>query len=515
MKPTKIVVRQWCLALASTASLIAGVVSLQSCGGEGGAIGGNPGGGGGGGNPGITAQFKALQPPAQQNATYVGSAKCGTCHGSTAPAASLGKLASSTTRAISGGDIYDHWIATRHSTEGVGCEQCHGPGSAHAANPSPDNILTFPNSTNPVVCAQCHGPIYDDWKTTKHAEVVPDPVVASGDSLATATGSQCFVCHSGLVRAKVEAGLVISTLTADQAHQLANDTYNDEDPASSAVPFTASCVTCHNPHSKTGNLDTDSEEVQIWHQLNNQDPTNIAPGTTAAQFVYFNQQCAECHNGRGANGGDAKLQASTTRPNMHDGPQYNMLMGVGGAEDAAGPVIRNMAHAQIDTQCAHCHMPDARHTFTVSFDTSCQPCHTADDAAARVASVKNQIVPGLNALETRLEAWAQGAFGDPTLWDYTSLVPEGHTAPDQSLVPIEVKRARHNYYFIVRDGCFGPHNAPYAEYLLKVANDNLDAINVPPAPAIATSGQTVKAMLQHLQQKEATAKLADVSAMGG
>ena len=514
MKPTKIVVRQWCLALVSTASLVAGVISLQSCGGSGGPIGNNGGGGGGGGNAGIAAEFKALQPPAQQNATYVGSAKCGTCHGSTAPA-SMGKLASNTTtRGFSAGDVYDHWIATRHATEGVGCEQCHGPGSAHAAAPATDNILTFPNSTNPIVCAQCHGPIYDDWKASKHSQVVPDPVVASAN-LPTATGAQCFMCHSGLVRTKVEEGnVVIANLTADQAKELSEQTYNEADPASSAVPFTASCVTCHNPHSKTGNMDTDGEEVQLRHKLNNQDVSQIAPGTLPSQFIYFDQQCAECHNGRGANGSDAKLQVATTRPNMHDSPQYNMLMGIGGAEDAAGPVIRNMQHATIDTQCSHCHMPNARHTFTVSFDISCQPCHTADDAAARVKSAKDEIVPAEEALETRMASWAQATFGDSTLWDYTALLPEGHTAPDQSLIPIEIKRARHNYYFVIRDGCFGPHNAPYAKYLIKVANDNLDALGVSPAPATVTTNQTVNAMLQHLQQKADAAKLADQAVSG-
>lgn len=513
MRPTKIVVRQWCLALVSTASLIAGFVSLQSCGGEGGSIG-NGGPGGGGGNGSITAAFKALQPAAQQNATYVGSAVCGTCHGSTAKASPMKLASNTTTRGISAGNIYDHWIATNHATEGVGCEQCHGPGSAHASAPSDINILTSPNSTNPIVCAQCHGPIYDDWKSSGHAEVIPDPVIGSAN-LATATGAQCFVCHSGLVRNKVEEGLVISSLTADQAKELSEQTYNEVDPAASAVPFTASCVTCHNPHAKTGNLDTDSEEVQLWHKLKNTDTTQIAPLTTPAQFVNFDHQCAECHNGRGANGGDAKLQASTSRPNMHDSPQYNMLMGIGGSEDSAGPVIRNMQHAQIDTQCAHCHMPNARHTFTVSFDVSCQPCHTADDAAARVASAKNQIVPAVEALETRMRAWALDTFGDETLWDYTSLLPEGHTAPNQSLIPIEVKRARHNYYFVIRDGCFGPHNAPYAKYLIKVANDNLDALSVPAAPANATSGRTVNSMMLDIQRHVQAAKQADRSLVEG
>jgi len=513
MKPTRIVVKRWCLALVSTASLVVGVVSLQSCGGEGGSIGN--GGGGGGGNGSITAAFTALQPPAQHNATYVGSAKCGTCHGSSATASAVKLAGNTTTRGIvNPNDIYDHWLATKHAGEGVGCEQCHGPGSAHASAPATTNILTFPNSTNPIVCAQCHGPIYDDWKGSAHAKVVPDPVEASAN-LATATGAQCFVCHSGLVRTKTEQGLVIANITQDQATELVNDTYNSADPASSAVPFTASCVTCHNPHSQTGNLDQDGDEHQLWHAIDSQDTSQIAPATTPAQFVYFNQVCAECHNGRGANGADTKLQASTARPNMHDSPQFNMLMGVGGAESGNGPPVRTMAHAAIAGQCVKCHMPDSRHSFTVSYDTSCTPCHTAADAAARMTSVRGEISNDEIALQSRLEQWAQNTFGDSTLWDYTTLIPAGHTPPDQTLIPIEVKRARHNYYFILRDASIiSPHNPTYARYLIQVANDNLDSINVP-AAAPALSGRSLNSALQQLQERAKAAKVADASSIQG
>ena len=66
------------------------------------------------------------------------------------------------------------------------------------------------------------------------------------------------------------------------------------------------------------------------------------------------------------------------------------------------------------------------------------------------------------------------------MWDYTALVAQlGKTAPPQGQVPIEVKRARHNYYFVLRDASFGIHNAPYARHLITIANDQLDRLGEP------------------------------------
>jgi mono/diheme cytochrome c family protein len=172
---------------------------------------------------------------------------------------------------------------------------------------------------------------------------------------------------------------------------------------------------------------------------------------------------------------------------MHESNQFNMLVGIGGVESVTGgqdpslPIsIRRMAHAEAPGQCVHCHMPDSRHTMTVSYDKGCTPCHNPADASVRASAVKSEIQLALFALRERLRRWAQQQFGDPDLWDYTALVAQlGKTAPPQGQVPIEVKRARHNYYFVLRDASFGIHNAPYARHLLTIANDQLDRLGVP------------------------------------
>jgi len=184
-----------------------------------------------------------------------------------------------------------------------------------------------------------------------------------------------------------------------------------------------------------------------------------------------------------------------------------MLMGIGGVESDRGgqdpslPIhIRRMNHAEAPNQCVHCHMPENSHTVLVSYDKGCVPCHTPADAANRAGALKNEIQLALFVLRARLQRWAQQTFGDPDLWDYTVLVARlGKKAPPQDQVPIEVKRARYNYYYVLRDTSFGVHNPPYARHLLTVANRQLDAIGVPRiAPQVLSrlSRREIQAVLQ-------------------
>lgn len=441
-------------------ALVLAVVALEGCGGGGGPLTPPPGV-----TPSPSTRFTELLPDAQKDASYVGTNQCLGCHGAGSRQSGAEPVAVA-------------WAKTKHASVNVGCEQCHGPGSKHAQNPLKSNILTYPNVASSVVCGQCHGTIAADYEQSGHAGAV-EAVIEEAEQNPNFYGKTCFRCHSAPFRAQmvdskltygqtidqVDAG--IQAMSADPIVQIAHATHES-----------ASCVSCHDPHRQTGNLTWQGKEVQLRRAVFNTATIDVAPGTPVKRHTTFNQICASCHNGRGGNPSDTALNTGTARPNFHESNQYNMLMGMTGVEEAPGPVVRNNAHATAPGQCSHCHVANARHTFTVSYDTGCSPCHTTADATARAQFTKSQIEQGLLALRSRLGAWSQQTFGDPDLWNYTTLIPAGKTAPPQAQVPIEVKRARHNYWFILRDHSFGVHNGPYARYLLEVANANLDRLGV-------------------------------------
>ncbi|MBI5706321.1 MAG: hypothetical protein HZC36_04955 [Armatimonadetes bacterium] len=510
---------RWLLATAALAPFAVAVLALQSCGGEGGPIGG--GGGGGTGDTALVAQFKGLFTDSQKaGATYVGSESCGAtgCHG---------------TR--DNEDIYSTWHETKHFGKNVGCESCHGPGSAHVASQSDADILTFPKITNAVVCGQCHGPIYNDYLRSGHRQIVESPVHEAATNPNTyGKSSRCISCHSGLFRTEInEKGVDVATMDNARITEIAEETLND-------VPNIANCATCHNPHAQTGNVSKGGKEVQLRHLVHNESVTDINGAQTTvptpATFTNFNHICGQCHNGRAADGRDPKLTSSTSRPNMHDSNQFNMLMGVGGAE-GAGPPIRNMAHAQAPGQCSACHMPGSRHTFTVSYDKGCAPCHSAEDAAVRKSAIANEITGGLYSLRQRMADWSASFYNAskpgyenvpaalrPYLWEYSTMINAAATelgitttnvpTNHQSVLPIQIKRARHNYYFIVRDSSICPHNPPYARHLLNVGNDNMDELTGGSAYGASTSKSKLPsfaAMQRVLQADKARAARAEMN----
>lgn len=500
--------RLWLVSLAGVSvSLAAALLVLSGCGGGGGPIN-QPGGGG------IAANFLQLihdNAPDLGNATYIGSDKCSVagCHND---------------------DYHGGWKNTKHFQRNVGCENCHGPGSNHAANRAAAtvklDILTFPAIQEPLVCGQCHGPIHDELMSSKHAEVVQDVVnpAPSGTPPTVTRSTTCMRCHSSALRNQfINVPWTKGLLAGTSITQLQNDADAAITPLTQPQMAglaawshqTTACVTCHDPHTPTGKLLGSGEEKQLRRLPSNQDTTSVAPGSVGKVVSNWDHICGTCHNSRGGNNTDAVLQSSTARPSYHEGPQFNMLSGITGSLPP-GTVIQNGSHRTAEDQCVHCHMPNARHTFTVSLDSSCLPCHTAADAAAREGSVRNEVLNRLLVLRTRLGNWAQTKFGNAAFWDYYSLVStdpavQAQSQAIQGQIPIEIKRVRHNYYFITRDASFGVHNAPYTRQLLDYSESLLNTLGIAnrSVPVNRSAASASQQMMQILRQDRIRSILSD------
>lgn len=505
--------RLWLVTLAGVTGLLtAALIALSGCGGGGGPIV-QPGGGGGGG--GASAAFLQLikdNAPNAVNATYVGSDKCLQCHGDT---------------------YHANWKKTMHFNKNVGCENCHGPGSAHVSGRAVTlvktgqrsregdrkDILKMPAIEDPTVCGQCHGPIHDQFESSAHAEVVSDPVEEAVSNRAVF--GDCVRCHASALRTQMInapwtkgllAGVPVSKIQddTDTAYKALDDTTFKE--FVEASHNTANCVTCHDPHTPTGMVaDEEAIDLQVRRATFNTDPSSTN-GAPTKIHTNWNHVCGTCHNGR--TGTAAGAVTATTRPNFHEGPQYNMLSGVTGVL-SDGAVVQNSSHFKAPDQCVHCHMPNASHTFKVNLDTSCQPCHSTADAAARAASVRDETLGKLLELKTKMEAWSQKTYGVIWKWDYVALVFPDSTSQDykdflalQPQIPVEIKKARHNYYFVKRDASLGIHNTPYTRQLLKYATDLVDGLLGPNNRSVKIM-KSLKQFRQELQQSRVRDRISE------
>ncbi|NLH98395.1 MAG: hypothetical protein GX446_02770 [Chthonomonadales bacterium] len=465
--------RPWFALIAGGLVPFVATLIIAGCGGSGGPLKPPPTG-----DIGPSAEFIQLLPAAQRTATYVGGTPCVNCHET----------------GVGGAPVVDFakWEATKHAQVGLGCEQCHGPASAHVAAPSDDNILAHPNVTRSVVCGQCHGPMYAEYKASPHAEAVEEVIEDVQAATNTGTG-RCLRCHSASLRARMIDAPITAGKTANEIDAgLTALTLDQLKAAAASTHETATCVNCHSPMQETGKPMLSGKLALLRHKTHNTDTSVVGvPGAALKDTQVFDHQCGACHlagTSSTPKTDDATLNASTSRVNFHYSPQYYMLAGMGGVE-ITPPVVRNSAHFSTAEQCVKCHMPNSKHTMTVAFDQSCSPCHTPADAAARYA-IRGNTELQLYALRTRMENWARATTftspnisNDPDMWMYTAdITALGKTPPAQAQVPIEIKRARHNYWFILRDGSFGVHNAPYTRHLLNAANNQLAALGRAAAP---------------------------------
>jgi len=228
----------------------------------------------------VRTAFFTITPTA---AAYVGSESCKPCHTAN----------------------YDAWFQTEHATA-IGCEACHGPGSAHIATGSPDKIIL---DTSSSVCAQCHlrnnGTVieaedgfiisqqqYNEYISTKHGKFF-----------------QCATCHN--------PHYSISQ-APKQAIKLSCRTCHPLKTIGLGMQFVA-CESCHMPSAIKTDTSTGigpyrkgDTPSHIWRIKSEVQPQLMFSGATAIKdslgpFLTLNFSCMGCHNGL-----DAKLYDFTS-----------------------------------------------------------------------------------------------------------------------------------------------------------------------------------------------------------
>lgn len=137
----------------------------------------------------------------------------------------------------------------------VQCENCHGPGADHAANPRVTQPLASIAADMGLGdgCGDCHtgihAPFVEQWAASAHGNVQS---FASGRS-------DCGPCHNGRVALQIQFG--------------ENARYVEKDDTG---PFDITCAVCHDPHS---------------HDFDAQLRAPLDEGSR-------NQLCIKCHNNR-------------------------------------------------------------------------------------------------------------------------------------------------------------------------------------------------------------------------
>ncbi len=374
--------------------------------------------------------------------------------------------------------------ATTPRLGGVQCENCHGPSGNHVSDPG-DLTARPVISLSGTLCGGCHNgfhhPTFDEWLTAGHAAVNASLTGASGFLNPNVTAAEarmraCGSCHGGAVRMAMMEGAEDNIALPPM-------------PSGDVAAKTGiTCSVCHTAHEKT----------EYGSQLRNPTySTNFFSYYTATntnftlQYDEKVQICAQCHNQRGAD------WSGTSRP-PHHSPQYNNLMGNYGDPQIAGLDLSaspQSSHRDMAKQCTHCHThghasenPSEEdpiytgHSFK-PLPENCVPCHTTEEAEVFITFRQRNTKAEISLVAKLLGDWGSTKAPEPLLtkygryaWEFANVgqitrppgapaVPTPITS-EQSLIPDEIKKARHLLYMVEHDGSYGVHNARFATYVL-------------------------------------------------
>jgi hypothetical protein len=364
----------------------------------------------------------------------------------------------------------------------IQCENCHGPGSEHAASLGNTNISNWPRlsvTVNSGDCNQCHdAPTHHikgtEWYISGHANTTRIP---SGP-----TRPQCVGCHTanGFI-GRIEGSTTTNTTFA-----------------------AIGCQTCHEPHGET--MPTNNPHLlRVLSDVTMPDGTVVSNAGEGALCL----QCHHVRNGAATNNIANYQQGKPTwyggsSFGTHDGPQGDMIEGVNAI--TYGKDIPSSAHRYTVTNlCVGCHMQATAsdpndpsflkaggHTFHMSYsvvDTNgvtnmvdrtdaCVQCHgpiTDFDMPRQdyngdgiIEGVQTEVQHMLDQLSTMLPPAGYRADGN-----YVADGLVKSSISTQTNWPTKFLNAAYNWQFVNNDGSKGVHNAPFATGLLKASMADL------------------------------------------
>ncbi len=339
---------------------------------------------------------------------------------------------------------------------GVGCEACHGAGEAHATSADPSKISV---SLDVDSCQPCH----DEGSHTQVTELMADAEAEAADDAAVMShlnvlkdsktaegghyGDSCIQCHSAEYRLAYEEAIADGETPEEAIEGLPTA---EEILAGDRIGIT--CVVCHDPHTKTGNIFQLKDPVTPVYVVEE----GLDEEAWFEGFEMPSKLCVSCHTAEHA------LPEHAAKGESPHHPQREWFVG-------KVPGIESAVPAPNSHECATCHMPNGNHAFETgqpiyTYDSHghevnmdvCGSCHADNDLTAeKIEQIKADTQTAIEELTASYSQYAD--------------VIDAASEEAQQLYNDNM----YNIKLLDGEGSYGIHNNELTEDIIKKAEADL------------------------------------------